>query len=41
MVGSADSCKYGPDGFIYHGVIFVSVNYRLGVFGKTTNENDI
>ena len=31
--GSGDSCKLGPDGLIGHGIVVVTINYRLGALG--------
>lgn len=32
--GSGNSKKYGPEFLVAEGIILVSINYRLGVFGK-------
>lgn len=33
-IGSSDSRIYGPDFFMREEVVLVTINYRLGVFGK-------
>lgn len=32
--GNASSDIYNPEYLLYHGIVFVAINYRLGIFGK-------
>lgn len=34
--GSGDGDLYGPDYFMVKDIVFVSINYRLGIFGKVS-----
>lgn len=35
VYGSGDDVLYGPDYFMQRDIVFVTVNYRLGIFGAT------
>lgn len=34
LMGSGNSEEFGPDYFIRKDVVLVTINYRLGIFGK-------
>lgn len=34
MYGSGDDLQYGPDYLLRKNVVLVTLNYRLGIFGK-------
>lgn len=36
LIGNAQYQKYAPDFFLENDVVFVSFNYRLGIFGKNS-----
>ena len=40
-IGSSDPRMYGPEYFIDKGVVYVSVNYRLGPLGFFSLGNDL
>ena len=38
MMGSGSKNLYSPDYLLKHDIVFVSINYRLGIFGEFSPE---
>ena len=41
LTGDSGDLRYGPGNLLDKNVIFVSINYRLGVFGFLSLGNDV